>query len=235
MNLFFLIIPQVYQIRFFENDFQNGVVDVLFLIGGSFAVTKASDIIARLCGAESGRNEFASMVYNMRSGMALAHSVNSNVGGAIGKFVGGSAYTKSRSKGSTRLKSLQSSASGNVNRRKIDPSKQKKQNKAQKVLGGVTRFATMPAGMIHDISQGGVIAMGKNFMPRLKSALHGNSVLSHADEIKKRKPDPKAKTKAKGGSKGIETKKPKKTNGVMRKDDSERKTIGGKPIRGGRK
>jgi hypothetical protein len=234
MNLFFLIIPQVYEIRFFENDFQNGVVDVLFLIGGSFAVTKASDIIARLCGAESGRNEFASMVYNMRSGMALAHSVNSKVGGAIGKFVGGTAYSKSRAKGSTRLKSLQSSASGTVNRRKVDPQKQKKQNKAQKVLGGVTRFATMPAGMLHDVSQGGVIAMGKNFMPRLKNALHGNSVMNHADDIKKRKPDPKARTEAKGGNTGNESKKTKKTNGVMRRDDSERKTIGRKP-RGGKK
>jgi hypothetical protein len=34
MNLFFLIMPQVYRIRFFEGDFQNGVVNVLFLIGG---------------------------------------------------------------------------------------------------------------------------------------------------------------------------------------------------------
>jgi hypothetical protein len=66
MNLFFLIIPQVYHIKFFQNDFQNGVVYVLFLIGGSFAVSKASDVIARLCGSESGRNELASMVYNVR-------------------------------------------------------------------------------------------------------------------------------------------------------------------------
>src|SRR5574344_314883 len=102
MNLFFLIIPQVYQIRFFDGDFQNGIVYILFLLGGSFAVSKANDVIARLCGADSGRNELASMVYNVRSGMALAHAVHSKVGGAFGKFVGGNAYTKSRARGGSR-------------------------------------------------------------------------------------------------------------------------------------
>jgi len=234
MNLFFLIIPQVYHIKFFQNDFQNGVVYVLFLIGGSFAVSKASDVIARLCGSESGRNELASMVYNVRSGMALAHAVHSKVGGAFGKFVGGNAYTKSRARGGSRKEALQSSSKANVNQRKVDPAKANKpRNAAQKVLGGATRLATMPAGMIHDIAQGGVIGLGKNFMPRLNNALHGSSVVNHADVMKQPKKDPNARTEAQGGSSEAKGKKlPRQTNSVMRRDDSEKKTIGGKPRKG---
>lgn len=39
MNLFFLIMPQVSNMRFFDNDFENSLVYILFLIGGAFAVT----------------------------------------------------------------------------------------------------------------------------------------------------------------------------------------------------
>ena len=47
MNLFFLIIPQVNKMQFFESNFENSVVHILFLIGGAFAVTKANLVIAR--------------------------------------------------------------------------------------------------------------------------------------------------------------------------------------------
>ena len=117
---------------FFDDDFQNGIVYILFLLGGSFAVSKANDVIARLCGADAGRNELASMIYNVRSGMALTHAINHKVGGAVGKFIGGNAYTKARNKGATRKQALQSSASARINEHKVKPSK-KPQNKAQKV------------------------------------------------------------------------------------------------------
>ena len=234
MNLFFLIIPQVYQMRFFDDDFQNGIVYILFLLGGSFAVSKANDVIARLCGADAGRNELASMIYNVRSGMALTHAINHKVGGAVGKFIGGNAYTKARNKGATRKQALQSSASARINEHKVKPSK-KPQNKAQKVLGGITRFATMPAGMLHDISQGGVIAMGKNFGSRLNNAMHGNTVFNHNDVPgKSQKKNPNARTEAGGGNRGKGGKKPRKPNNVMRRDDGERRTIGRKPKKGGK-
>ncbi len=173
------------------------------------------------------------MVYNVRSGMALAHAVHSKVGGAFGKFVGGNAYTKSRAKGGSRKEALQSSSKAKVNQRKIDPAKANKpRNAAQKVLGGATRLATMPAGMIHDIAQGGVIGLGKNFMPRLNNALHGSSVVNHADVMKQPKKDPNARTEAQGGSEAKGKKLPRQTNSVMRRDDSEKKTIGGKPRKG---
>ena len=233
MNLFFLIIPQVYQIRFFESDLQNGIVYILFLLGGCFAVSKANDIIARLCGGDAGRNEMASMIYNVRSGMALAHSVNHKVGKAAGKFIGGSAYTKARNKGGTRKQALKSASSAHVNEHKARPSK-KPQNRAQKILGGVTRFATMPVGMLHDISQGGVIAMGKNFSGRLNNALHGNSIVNHNDIKNKPKANSKnARTEANGG-KNNSSKHTKKANSVMRRDDNERRVIR-RPNKGGKK
>jgi hypothetical protein len=232
MNLFFLVIPQVYKIRFFEGDFQNGVVYVLFLIGGSFAVSKASDIISRLCGSEQGRNELSSMLYNVRSGFALAHSVKNVAGKSIGRFVGGNAYNKSRSRGASRTEALKSSAKNNVNETRIDPAKRKKRGAIAKSVGALTRFATMPAGMIHDLAQGGVVGMGKNFLPRLDNAVHGSSALSHADVKAPTKRDKNARSEAKGGKKENARKDfPKKGNSVMRKDDSERKTLG----RNGRK
>ena len=224
MNLFFLIIPQVYEIRFFESDFQNGIVYILFLLGGTFAVSKANDIIARLCGADASRNEMASMIYNVRSGMALAHSVNHKVGGAMGKLVGGSAYTKARAKGGTRKQALKASSSAKVNEHK-PKALTKPQGKARRVFGGISRFATMPAGMLHDLSQGGLIAVGKNFSGRLDNALHGNSLLNHNDIKSKPKANAKdARTEAKGGSKG-KHKHTSKTNSVMRKDDRERRSL----------
>lgn len=228
MNLFFLIIPQVYRIDFFHNSFQNGIVYILFLLGGSFAVSKANDVIAKLCGSDARGNELASMVYNARSAFAIASTVNHKTGNAIGKFVGGGAYMKSRSRGGTRLQALRSSASSRVNEHKVKPS-HKQQSKAQKVLGGVTRFATMPAGMIHDLSQGGVIAMGKNFGSRLNNAAHGTSVFNHNDVLDKSSRAKAARTEADGDKRTNKPIKHKGKNSVYRRDDSERQVPSKKP------
>ena len=234
MNLFFLIIPQVYQIKFFDDGFQNGIVYILFLIGGAFAVTKANDIIARLCGASAGGNELASMIYNARSAFAFGHAVKNTVSKGAGKFLGGSAYMKSRKRGATRRQAMSSAMKSNVNQRKLDPMKQKKQSALAKAIKTPLRFATMPAGMIHDISQGGVIAMGKNFMPRLQNALHGSSIVNHADVKPKANRDKNARTEAGGGRMGEKKKRPFRQNGVYRRSDGERK---GFPFRrrGGKK
>lgn len=235
-NLFFLIIPQVYEMRFFSSDFKNGIVYILFLLGGSFAVSKANDVIARLCGADAGRNEMASMIYNIRSGMALSHAVSHKVGGMMGKFVGGSSYMKTRNRGGTRKQALQSAANARVNEHAHKAPK-KPQGKVRKAIGGVTRFATMPAGMLHDISQGGVIAMGKNFSSRLDNALHGTTLLNRNEvrpKANKAESKLRGKSEANGDRKQNQPRKhTKRTNDVMRRDDNDRKTIGrGK---GGRK
>ena len=48
------------------------------------------------------------------------------------------------------------------------------------VAKGATRLATLPAGMLKDMIQGGVITAGKNFIPRVKNIVQGNSAVNHA-------------------------------------------------------
>lgn len=48
------------------------------------------------------------------------------------------------------------------------------------VAKGATRLATLPAGMLKDMIQGGVITAGKNFIPRVKNIVQGKSVVNHA-------------------------------------------------------
>lgn len=182
MNLFFLIIPQVYQIQFFENSFQNGVVHILFLIGGSFAVTKASRVISQLCGAQQTGGELAQMIYNIRSGLALSKATSLVVGGALGSLIGGSDYTKMRKQGKGRIESLKYSFQSNRNQKVLDANVMKdKKTKAKQIAGAPLRFATMPVGMLHDLAKGGLIQTGKNFIPRLKNVATGTTLVNHAE------------------------------------------------------
>jgi hypothetical protein len=209
MNLFFLIIPQVYQIDFFHNKFENGIVYILFLIGGCFAVTKASQVIASLTGGEQGGHEMASMIYNVRSAFALAKGTKAMMKNGLGKLVGGSDYNRSRKKGKTRGESLQSALHSDRNRRTIDPNK--KFNHAKHALAKPLRMATMPVGMLHDLARGGVIQMGRNFMPRLNNLKHGDTLFNRADVEKPLKPKAE-KPKPKGGSGGDKEEKPNQQN-----------------------
>ena len=43
-----------------------------------------------------------------------------------------------------------------------------------------TRIATMPIGMIKDLATGGIVGMGKNFIPRATNVIKGDSVFNHA-------------------------------------------------------
>lgn len=230
MNLFFLIIPTVYKVRFFQSDFENGVVYVLFLIGGSFAITKSNDIIAGLCGSQASGHELASMLYNARSAMFFAGSANRLFKKSAGKLIGGNAYNKSRAKGNSRKQSLKTSASSNVNGHKVDPKKQAamtKQAPPVKALRAATSLATMPLGMVHDLAQGGLIGMGKNFMPRLRNVISGSTVGNRADYKQKPKKPDNPRTESGGGSPQSEKKRA-KPNSVMRKDNSESRSIKGR-------
>lgn len=187
MNLFFLIIPQVYQINFFNNNFHNGIVYILFLIGGSFAVTKASRVISQLTGAPATGGELAQMIYNIRSGIALSRATTAMVGGVVGGLVGGSDYKQLRKKGKSRGESVNASLHSTRNQHVVQEGQKK--SKAKQVAGAPLRLATLPIGMLSDLSKGGLIQLGKNFIPRLKNVVAGDSLLNRA-EIKK-----KAKTK----------------------------------------
>ena len=183
MNLFFLIIPQVYQIKFFDNSFQNGVVYILFLIGGSFAVTKASRVISQLTGAPATGGEMAQMIYNIRSALAFTRATKGVVNGIIGGAVGGSDYKQMRKKGKTKGESLNASLHSTRNQRVVQEGQKK--SKAKQNGGFGTRLATLPAGILRDFSKGGLIQVGKNFVPRMRNLFTGDTMISRADILKK--------------------------------------------------
>ena len=183
MNLFFLIIPQVYQIKFFDNSFQNGVVYILFLIGGSFAVTKASRVISQLTGAPATGGEMAQMIYNIRSALAFTRATKGVVNGIIGGAVGGSDYKKMRKQGKTKGESLNASLHSTRNQRVVQEGQKK--SKAKQIGGFSTRLATLPAGILRDFSKGGLIQVGKNFIPRMRNLFTGDTMISRADILKK--------------------------------------------------
>lgn len=188
MNLFFLIIPRVYQIKFFDNSFQNGVVYILFLIGGSFAVTKASRVISQLTGAPATGGEMAQMIYNIRSALAFTRATKGVVNGIIGGAVGGSDYKQMRKKGKTKGESLNASLHSTRNQRVVQEGQKK--SKAKQIGGFGTRLATLPAGILRDFSKGGLIQVGKNFIPRMRNLFTGDTMISRADILKKARKQP---------------------------------------------
>ena len=183
MNLFFLIIPQVYQIKFFDNSFQNGVVYILFLIGGSFAVTKASRVISQLTGAPATGGEMAQMIYNIRSALAFTRATKGVVNGIIGGAVGGSDYKQMRKKGKSKGESLNASLHSTRNQRVVQEGQKK--SKVKQIGGFGTRLAKLPAGILRDFSKGGLIQVGKNFIPRMRNLFTGDTMISRADILKK--------------------------------------------------
>ena len=191
MNIFFLIMPTINEIRFFDDSFHNGIVQILFLIGGSFAVTKAAQMISKLTGAPAGGGEMASLFYNIRSGFALAKSSKALVSNVGGRLIGGSSYITNRKKGNSMGVSLTRTSASKINQRKVDPKKQ--DEKLAKQIGGrkmqrmrtVSRLATMPIGMLHDLAAGGFVTVGKNFKARLNNATKGGvGWINHADVMK---------------------------------------------------
>lgn len=178
MNLFFIIIPQVTSIVFFDNAFKNGIVKILFLIGGAFAVTKANLVIAQLTGNQAGQNETQQLFRNMQTG---GHILKATIGAgatAAGAIVGGKKFVDTK-------KSTRSSMTG-LKRSFADmPSKQymnkaSEPSKLTKYGGMPTRIATMPIGMMKDLASGGLVGMGKNFIPRVRNIAQGDSFVSHA-------------------------------------------------------
>lgn len=188
MNLFFLIMPQISRMTFFNNDFENGVVYVLFMIGGAFAITKANLVISQLCGSQAGGREFAQMIYNFRSGLAFAKATKGAIGGIIGGAVGGSDYLKHRKQGNTKGESLNMSIHSTRNQtvRQEGQKSQTKAAKAKQYGGAVTRLATMPVGTVRDLMQGGIIQAGKNFVPRLRNVVTGTTLTNRAEIFPKK-------------------------------------------------
>lgn len=178
MNLFFIIIPQVSSITFFADAFKNGIVKILFLIGGAFAVTKANLVIAQLTGSSAGNNETQQMLSNMRYGGHLAKTTlgaGATLGGAV---LGGKRFVDTKKSTRSFAKGFSNSFNSPTSKPYIN--KSDSPSKLAKYGGMPTRIATMPIGMIKDLTQGGVVGMGKNFVPRLKNIAQGDSFVNHA-------------------------------------------------------
>ena len=99
MNLFFLIIPQVNKITFYDSNFGNGLIRLLFTIGGAFAVTKAYMVIAQLTGNNGGANEAQQMLAGVSAGARMAKGAYRLGLGGAAQMVGGSDLRKKLGKG----------------------------------------------------------------------------------------------------------------------------------------
>src|SRR5574344_1161458 len=109
MNLFFIIIPQISSITFFADSFKNGIVKILFLIGGAYAVTKANLVIAQLTGGSAGANETQQMLSNMRYGAGRTKATigaGATLGGAI---LGGKRFVDTKKSTRSSLTGLKNS------------------------------------------------------------------------------------------------------------------------------
>ena len=282
MNIFFLVVPQISQISFFGNAFKDGIVQLLFVIGGAFSITKANMIIAQLTGSNAGMQEMQQMMSNVHSGMHMVHTAGRVAAGGAGMIIGGTDFLSSRRHNASMGESLSAAIHSTRNQRYEDDGTDDdlgggpdgggtggapengtdvqdaaKKNDAQQnttsapagqtggetpdtstaeaaadasatdnivaeaasadvkdtqsegdetaaangqseqtdnveqaaeksrvtfgaVAKGATRLATLPAGMLKDMIQGGVITAGKNFIPRVKNIVQGNSAVNHA-------------------------------------------------------
>ncbi len=181
MNLFFIIIPQIQEIVFFDNVFKDGIVKILFLIGGAFAVTKGNLVIAQLTGNTVGQNETQQMYRNMMTGAGITRTIAGAGATVAGAAIGGKKFIDTR-------KSTRSYSSG-LKSAFTTPTSTGYTNKANsgnlaKYGGMPTRIATMPIGMVKDLATGGIAGLGKNFVPRAKNAFTGDSMINHAQAKK---------------------------------------------------
>ena len=287
MNIFFLVVPQISQITFFGNAFKDGIVQLLFVIGGAFSITKANMIIAQLTGSNAGMQEMQQMMSNVHSGMHMVHTAGRVAAGAAGMIIGGTDLLTNRKHNATIGESLSAAIHSTRNQRYEDEGTDDdpgggpdggdgsggaggapengtdvqdaaKKNDTQQdttsaasagqtggetpdtstaeavasasatdnivseaasadvkdtqsegdetaaanvqsehtdnveqaaeksrvtfgsVAKGATRLATLPAGVLKDMIQGGVITAGKNFIPRVRNIVQGKSAVNHA-------------------------------------------------------
>lgn len=281
MNIFFLIVPQVANITFFGNAFKDGIVQLLFVLGGAFAITKANMVISQLTGSNAGAQEAQQMLGNISTGMHMARTIGHVAAGTTGMILGGTDFLTNRHHNATFSESLSATIHSQRNQRPIytieddddnppdgnggnggngegldggdnsckpnsengtnvtdtinqdsvatddgtkataaansetdaivteaasadvKPTEGSDEEQAAKpfteqtdvvaeaakksnvtfgsVVKGATRLATLPAGILKDMIQGGVIVAGKNFGPRVRNVLKGTSVVNHAD------------------------------------------------------
>lgn len=186
MNLFFIIIPQVSSITFFVDSFKNGIVKILFLIGGAFAVTKANLVIAQLTGNSAGQNETQQLIRNMQTGGHIIKATAATEATAVGALIGGKRFVDTKKSTRSSMNGFKSAFAGPTGKSYLNKSNEP--SKLSKYGGMPTRIATMPIGMIKDFAEGGVAQMSKNFVPRVKNIATGDSFINHPQGKIKKEP-----------------------------------------------
>lgn len=180
MNLFFIIIPQVQQINFFNDAFKDGIIKILFIIGGAFAVTKANLVIANLTGSQTGGNETRELIANMRTGTHITRTVGTTALTLGGALLGGKHFVDgNKSIGFTG--GIKSSFNTPVSKAVENNNNATKTARYAKMP---TRIASMPLGVIKDFAAGGLVGVGKNFIPRMNNIVKGDTVFNHAQLVK---------------------------------------------------
>lgn len=175
MNLFFIIIPQIQTITFFNNSFKDGIVKILFLIGGSYAVTKANLVVAQLVGERTGNQETQQMIANMRNAGNNAKAGITTIATGAGAIIGGQAFLK----GKKDSRSISGGFSNAIkNRTSMVEKASETSNKKTDLLKMPTRIASMPIGIMKDLATGGVVNAGRNFVPRMRNAFTGSTVFN---------------------------------------------------------
>jgi hypothetical protein len=196
MNLFFLIIPQATRITFFSNSFQNGIVGLLFIIGGAFAVTRAQMVIAQLTGNNAGAQEAQQMLAGINAGARMGRGVVRGGAAIAGQIIGGSDFRHNQHKGmgfgenvNTSVHSTRNQHVTNNKSAKDGKDGEKKKPTAGQttahIAGGVGRLATLPVGVLKDLLQGGAITAGKNIWPRIRNVATGRGIFNRADVVRK--------------------------------------------------
>lgn len=182
MNLFFIIIPQVQQIMFFQNALKDGIVKILFLIGGAFAVTKANIVIAQLTGNTAGGNETQQLMANMRTAKTITRTIGASALGLGGAVLGGRNFmdtNKNKNFSSRIIDGFGKPISKNTTTAD-NASKGSRYGKMP------SRIATMPLGMMKDLAKGGLVGMGRNFIPRMNNTIKGTSLFNHAQKVERK-------------------------------------------------
>ncbi len=191
MNLFFMIIPLINHISFFNHTFKDGIVKLLFVIAGAFATTKSNFLIANLIGdissVEAGQQLFA----NMRTGGHFLRGTGRFIANSAGFLFGGTDYIRNKKRGAGMFDNISSTMHSDRNKHSVV--KSDKRTTIQKA-GVVTRAVTMPVGVIKDVVQGGVTTAGKNIKHRVDNVAHGTTYTNRADYYSKENTDKDVKS-----------------------------------------
>lgn len=193
MNLFFIIMPKLTAIEFFNDGFQNGIVRILFIIGGSFAVTKANLVISQLTGASAGAAESQQMLANMRTGMNITRGLTGTAIGGVGLLLGGAKFAHGKRYGgiiSGLADTFKSDGGGgSVQNLKHDVAtvkddkggvhsvseSSKHSGTGRRIALAPIKMAALPFKVLKDMASGGLVQTGKNFIPRLKNVIGASS------------------------------------------------------------